>query len=54
MPIDAIDMALLTGQRPADVLKIRYVEIREGVLWVIPNKPGAWLGIEEQASSRQP
>ena len=46
VPIDTIDIALMTGQRPTDVLKIRCVEIREGTLWVIQNKTGARLGIE--------
>lgn len=43
---DAMDLALLTGQRPADVLKIRRADIREGALWVVQNKTGARIGIE--------
>lgn len=43
---DAMDLALLTGQRPADVLKIRLADIRDGALWVVQNKTGARLGIE--------
>ena len=43
---DAMDLALLTGQRPADVLKIKRVDIRDGALWVVQNKTGARLGIE--------
>ncbi len=43
---DAMDLALLTGQRPADVLKIRCVDIRDGALWVTQNKTGTKLGIE--------
>lgn len=44
--IDAMDLALLTAQRPADVLKIRCADIRDGALWVTQNKTGARLGIE--------
>jgi integrase len=43
---DAMDTALLTGQRPADVLKIRRADIRDGALWIVQNKTGARLGIE--------
>lgn len=43
---DAMDVALLTGQRPADVLKIRRDDIREGVLWVVQNKTRAKRAIE--------
>lgn len=43
---DAMDLALLTGQRPADVLKIKRTDIRDGALWVVQNKTGARLGIE--------
>ena len=35
-----------TGQRPADVLKIRRADIRDGALWIVQNKTGARLGIE--------
>lgn len=44
--IDAMDLALLTGQRPADVLKIKRSDIRDGALWVVQNKTGMRLGIE--------
>lgn len=44
--IDAMDLALLTGQRPADVLKLKRSDIRDGALWIIQNKTGARLGIE--------
>jgi integrase len=44
--VDAMDLALLTGQRPADVLKIRCTDIREGALWIVQNKTGARIGIE--------
>lgn len=44
--VDAMDLALLTGQRPADVLKIKYTDIRDGALWIVQNKTGARLGIE--------
>lgn len=42
---DAMDLALLTGQRLADVLKIKRVDIRDGALWVVQNKTGARLGV---------
>lgn len=41
-----MDIALLTGQRPADVLKIKRTDIRDGALWIVQNKTGARLGIE--------
>ena len=44
--IDAMDLALLTGQRPADVLKLKHADIRDDALWIIQNKTGARLGIE--------
>jgi len=44
--VDAMDVALLTGQRPADVLKIQQSDIRDGALWIVQNKTGARLGIE--------
>lgn len=43
--IDAMDLALLTGQRPADVLKFKSSDIRDGALWIVQNKTGARLGI---------
>lgn len=44
--VDAMDLALLTGQRPADVLKLKRTDIRDGALWIIQNKTNARLGIE--------
>ncbi|MFP8834973.1 tyrosine-type recombinase/integrase [Hydrogenophaga sp. XSHU_21] len=44
--LDAIDLASLTGQRPADELKIKRTDIRDGALWIVQNKTGARLGIE--------
>lgn len=44
--IDAMELALLTGQRPADVLKLKRSDIRDGALWVVQNKTGTRLGIE--------
>lgn len=41
-----MDLTLLTGQRPADVLKLKRTDIRDGVLWIVQNKTGARLGIE--------
>ena len=43
---DAMDLALLTGQRPADVLKIRRADIRDGAIFVAQNKTGAKRAIE--------
>jgi integrase len=43
---DAMDLALLTGQRPSDVLKIKRSDIRDGALWIVQNKTGARIGIE--------
>ncbi len=43
---DAMDLALLTGQRPADVLKIERRDIRDGALWITQNKTGAKRLIE--------
>jgi integrase len=44
--VDAMELALLTGQRPTDVIKIKRTDIRDGALWVKQNKTGARLGIE--------
>ncbi len=43
---DAMDLALLTGQRPADVLKIKREDIRDGALFIAQNKTGAKRAIE--------
>jgi integrase len=43
---DAMDLALLTGQRPADVLKMKREDIRDGALFVAQNKTGAKRAIE--------
>jgi integrase len=43
---DAMDLALLTGQRPADIIKIRCTDINNGALWITQNKTGARLGVE--------
>ena len=42
---DAMDLALLTGQRPADVLKIALDDIDRGSLFVTQNKTGKKLRI---------
>ena len=42
---DAMDLALLTAQRPADVLKMDRDDIRDGALWVTQNKTGKKLRI---------
>ncbi len=43
---DAMDLALLTGQRPADVLKILRADIRDGALFIAQNKTGAKRAID--------
>lgn len=35
---DALDLAYLVGQRPADVLKFTRADIKDGALWVTQNK----------------
>lgn len=42
---DALDLAYLTGQRPADVLKLSQADISEGALTVVQNKTGKRLRI---------
>ncbi len=37
---DALDLAYLTGQRPADVLKMTREDIKDGVMMVVQNKTG--------------
>ncbi|MDO8767280.1 MAG: tyrosine-type recombinase/integrase [Burkholderiaceae bacterium] len=36
----------LIGQRPADVLKLKKTDIRDGALWIVQNKTGQRLGVE--------
>lgn len=43
---DAMDLALLTGQRPADVLKVKREDLHDGALWVRQNKTGTKRAIE--------
>lgn len=40
------NLALLTGQRPDDVLKIKRTDIRDGALHIVQSKTAALLGIE--------
>lgn len=42
---DAMDLALLTGQRPADLLKINRSDLRDGELYLVQNKTGKALRI---------
>ena len=42
---DAMDIALLTGQRPADVFKMRWSDIQDGILTVVQNKTGQTVHI---------
>ncbi|WP_240156791.1 hypothetical protein [Burkholderia sp. Ap-962] len=41
-----MDLAYLTGQRPADVLKLDERDVRDGVLSIRQNKTGTRLRIE--------
>jgi integrase len=40
---EALDLAYLTGQRPADVLKMRETDIKDGALLISQNKSGQKL-----------
>ncbi|WP_159672295.1 tyrosine-type recombinase/integrase [Andreprevotia sp. IGB-42] len=42
---DTLDLALFTGQRPADVLKMAETDIYNGALWIRQNKGGAKVRI---------
>lgn len=42
---DAIDLAYLTGQRPADVLKMRWDQVKDGAVWVEQGKTRVKLQI---------
>lgn len=42
---DAMDLALLTAQRPADILKMRWIDVYDGALHVEQNKTGMKLAI---------
>ncbi|MGY4696285.1 tyrosine-type recombinase/integrase [Xylella fastidiosa subsp. sandyi] len=42
---DAMDLSYLTGQRPADILKMRFTDIKDGALEVQQNKTGKKLRI---------
>jgi integrase len=43
---DAMDVSLLTGQRPADVLKIQRADIHDDALWIVQNESGKKRAIE--------
>jgi len=43
---DALDLSYLTGQRPADVFKLKWDQIREGAIWLEQRKTKAKLRIE--------
>lgn len=43
---DAMDIAYRTGQRPADVMKIKRTDIRDGVLYIVQGKTGAKVPIQ--------
>jgi len=40
------EKALLTGQRPADVLNIQRTNLHDGALWIVQNKTGTKRAIE--------
>lgn len=42
---DAMDLAYLTGQRPADILKMKRTDIHDGALWIQQNKTKHKMGI---------
>ncbi|MFZ6747259.1 tyrosine-type recombinase/integrase [Undibacterium sp. JH2W] len=42
---NALDLAYLTGQRPADVLKLKRSDVKDGALWIRQNKGSAKLRI---------
>lgn len=43
---DALDLALLTGQRPADVLKMDWSQVHGNELWITAGKTGEKVRIE--------
>lgn len=45
---DAMDLALLTGQRPQDVLSMTRQHIRDGALWIAQGKTDARMGVRVQ------
>lgn len=47
---DAMDLALLTGQRPADVLAMRYADISDGFLLVTQEKTSRKLRIQVESN----
>ena len=47
---DAMDLALLTGQRPADVLAMRYTDINDGFLLVTQEKTSRKLRIQVESN----
>lgn len=42
---DAMELAYLTGQRPADILKLKRSDIKQGALWIQQGKTGKKLRI---------
>ena len=58
--VDAMDLTLLTGQRPADVLKIKCVDFRDGALWIVQTRlahdwesrlPGSWRSSSQESAN---
>lgn len=45
---DAMDLLLLTGQRPGDVIRMKRADVRDGALWVRQGKTGKRLRIRVQ------
>jgi integrase len=42
---DAMDLALLIGQRPGDVLRLSHTDVRDGALWLKQRKTGKKLRV---------
>ena len=43
---DVLDLSYLTGQRPADVLKMRWSQVQDGAIWIVQGKTKAKLRID--------
>lgn len=50
---DMMDLALVTGQRPSDLLKARRSDIVDGVLWIDQQKTGERVGIKVQGALKE-
>lgn len=45
-PLPGLDHQPKKAMWPADVLKLKHTDIRDGALWIVQNKTGARLGID--------